>query len=65
MAGRAVVKTNASNPGGTGPYRVTNTYILQEGRWRCVASHNSCLFDQQASQPIFQDMPFRPLLTPP
>ncbi len=46
LTGRATVKTNASNPSGTGNYRVTNTYILREGRWRCVASHNSCIFDQ-------------------
>jgi hypothetical protein len=65
VAGRAVVKTNASNPSGTGPYRVTNTYILQEGRWRCVASHNSCLFDQPASQPNRQEIPFRPFLPQP
>jgi Domain of unknown function (DUF4440) len=60
LVGRAMVKTNASNPSGTGPYRVTNTYILNEGRWRCVASHNSSLFDQPASERIFQDIPFRP-----
>ncbi len=65
VTGRAVVKTNASNPNGTGPYRVTNTYILYDGRWRCVASHNSCLFEQPAIQPIFQDIPFRTLVTPP
>ncbi len=61
VVGQAMVKTNASNPSGTGPYRVTKTYILQEGRWRCVASHNSSLSDQPAGQPIFQDVPFRPL----
>jgi RNA polymerase sigma factor (sigma-70 family) len=60
VAGRAMVKTNASNPSGTGPYRVTNTYILQEGRWRCVASHNSSASDQPASQPLSQNLPFRP-----
>ena len=63
LAGRAMVKTNASNPSGTGTYRVTNTYILHEGRWRCVASHNSSLFDQPASQPVFQDIPIRPVPT--
>jgi RNA polymerase sigma factor (sigma-70 family) len=51
VTGRSVVKTNASNPSGTGNYRVTNTYILREGRWRCVAAHSSCIFDQPASQP--------------
>ena len=59
VAGKAMVKTNASNPSGTGPYRVTNTYILHEGRWRCVASHNSSLSDQPASEPLFQELPFR------
>ena len=62
VTGRAMVKTNASNPSGTGPYRVTNTYILYDGRWRCVASHNSSLFDQPASDPVFQDFPIIPLL---
>ena len=65
VSGRAMVKTNASNPGGTGPYRVTNTYILYDGRWRCVASHNSSLFDQPASAPVFQDIPIIPLLPHP
>jgi RNA polymerase sigma factor (sigma-70 family) len=51
VTGRATVKTNASNPSGSGDYRVTNTYILREGCWRCVASHNSCIFDQPANQP--------------
>jgi ketosteroid isomerase-like protein len=65
VTGRAMVKTNASNPSGTGPYRVTNTYILYDGRWRCVASHNSSLFDQPASHPVFQDIPMIPLLPHP
>ncbi len=65
VTGQAMVKTNASNPSGTGPYRVTNTYILQEGRWRCVASHNSSVADQPVNQPIFQDVPFRPFPTKP
>ena len=45
VTGRAEVKTNATNPGGSGNYRVTNSYILREGRWHCVASHNSCIFE--------------------
>jgi RNA polymerase sigma factor (sigma-70 family) len=49
VTGQAMVKTNSSNPSGTGNYRVTNTYILREGRWRCVASHNSSIFDQPAN----------------
>jgi ketosteroid isomerase-like protein len=52
VTGRAVVKTNASNPNGTGNYRATNTYILRDGQWRCVASHNSCSFDEPVCQPV-------------
>jgi RNA polymerase sigma factor (sigma-70 family) len=67
VTGRAVVKTNASNPNGTGSYRATNTYILRDGQWSCVASHNSCIADQQPSvlQPVQFDLEDVPFVRPP
>jgi ketosteroid isomerase-like protein len=39
VTGRNAVATRIGRADYAGNYRVTNTYVRQDGRWRCVSAH--------------------------
>lgn len=59
VTGLATIRTGTENPGGTGTYRFTDTFIRRHGEWRCVSTHECRVAnDPSLGPPVLKDVPY-------